>query len=517
MFRNIIDYTRNLWGFNKKKDQKTPRVINKSEHGIDRQMVSKEALRTCENLQQAGYEAYVVGGAVRDLLLGVPPKDFDVVTNATPEQVKQCQRRAIIIGRRFRLVHVMFGREIIECSTFRALGGDGVRKDGFGRVVSDNVFGEMWEDAARRDFTINSLYYDPSTELIYDYHDGMRDIYNRVVRIIGEPAVRYREDPVRMLRAVRIAAKLQFEIEPATLAPITEQSRLLANVPDARLFDEAMKLLTCGHALRCLQRLRELKLDRNVLPLLEVVLREPNGSKFLEFAMKRTDERIALGKKVSPSFLYATILWPLTHRYFQERLARGMSQMQAMVEASRIVMRQQGERLAIQNRFVDDIQTIWLLQLKLLRRGNKSALGLLNIPKFRAGYDFMLLRSQLGFVDEQIVQWWTTFQEVDEEGRLRMVREEAENNAVARKSRRGEPKKPSKAQIKKQLIQDADSWQEARDVSYTMDANLEEADFDWEAEEFVEPKKPSKPRRRRNSYKNRTRREHRVKHQGDAQ
>ena len=520
MFKNIIDYTRNLWGFNKKKDHKTPRVINKSEHGIDSRMVSKEALKTCENLQKAGFEAYVVGGAVRDLLLGVTPKDFDVVTNATPEQVKACQRRAIIIGRRFRLVHVMFGREIIECSTFRALGGEGVRKDGFGRVVSDNVFGEMWEDAARRDFTINSLYYDPSTELIYDYHDGMRDIYNRVIRIIGEPTARYREDPVRMLRAVRIAAKLQFEIEPSTLAPISENARLLGNVPDARLFDEAMKLLTCGQALRCLQRLRELKLDRNVLPLLEVVLREPNGTRFLEFAMKRTDERIAMGKKVSPSFLFATLLWPLTNRYFQERLARGMSQMQAMVEASRIVMRQQAERLAIHNRFVDDIQTIWLLQLKLLRRGNKSALGMMNIPKFRAGYDFLLLRSQMGFVDEQIVQWWTRFQEVDLEEQKEMVRQQAQLNAGERKARRGEPKKPSKAQIKKQLIQEADSWQEARDAVYTVETNLQDDDLDsdWVFEQDPEPKKTEKPRRRyRSSYKNRVRRDRREKSQGDAQ
>ena len=189
MFKNIIDYTRNLWGFKKKPDIKKPRVITRDEHGIDRRQVSREALRTCENLQAAGYEAYVVGGAVRDLLLGVTPKDFDVVTNATPEQIKRCQRRAIIIGRRFRLVHVMFGREIIECSTFRALSHEGVQKDRSGRVVDDNVFGEMWEDAARRDFTINALYYDPSTEEVIDYHNGMQDIENRTVRMIGDLAL----------------------------------------------------------------------------------------------------------------------------------------------------------------------------------------------------------------------------------------------------------------------------------------------------------------------------------------
>lgn len=503
MFKNIIDYTRNLWGFKKKPDIKKPRVITRDEHGIDRRQVSREALRTCENLQAAGYEAYVVGGAVRDLLLGVTPKDFDVVTNATPEQIKRCQRRAIIIGRRFRLVHVMFGREIIECSTFRALSHEGVQKDRSGRVVDDNVFGEMWEDAARRDFTINALYYNPSTEEVIDYHNGMQDIENRTVRMIGDPYDRYREDPVRMLRAVRIASKLHFEVDEATLAPITKQAHLLGNVPEARLFDEAMKLLTCGEACLCMEKLRQLHLDRNVLPLLDVALKEPNGEKFLNHAMKRTDERIGIGKKVSPSFLFATLLWPLTHRQFEERLARGEGQMMAMIEAARSVLKKQGERLAIQNRYVEDIQTIWLLQLKLLRRSSKAALGLLNIPKFRAGYDFMLLRSQLGFVDAEIVQWWTKFQEVDEEARLEMIRLEAEKNQQARKTRRGEPKKPSKAQIKKQLMKEADSWQEVRDIE-----NFVDHEFDEDVPFALIETKPAaeKPkRRRRSSWKGRRR------------
>lgn len=472
MFKNIIAYTKELFTSAKKvtSSPKKPRLIAREEHGINRRQVSYEAIKTVRNLQEAGFEAYVVGGAVRDLILGVTPKDFDVVTNATPEQIKRCQRRAIIIGRRFRLVHVIYGREIIECSTFRALQGEGVEKDRFGRVISDNVFGEMWEDAARRDFTINALYYNPTTEEVIDYHNGMQDILDGVVRMIGEPSERYREDPVRMLRAVRIASKLNFKIDEKTIAPISKLAGLLSNVPEARLFDEALKLLTCGKAVKCLEVLQSLNLYRNVIPLLDVALKEPHGEQFLMLAMQRTDERISIGKKVSPSFLFATLLWPMTHRIFQEHIARGQGQIPAMLVAGQEVLRQQCERLAIQNRFVEDIMTIWLLQVKLLRRSStKTTFGLLNIPKFRAGYDFMLLRSQLGLVDKEIVDWWTCFQEADEETRHEMVRKQAEINAQARKTKRGEIKKPTKAQIKKQLMQEAQTWQEMRDMSHLVD------------------------------------------------
>ena len=503
MFKNIIAYTKEFFLSSKKQNAsdryvKTPRIITRDEHGIDKRLVSLEALRTVKNLQRAGFEAYVVGGAVRDLLLGVTPKDFDVVTDATPEQVKRCQKRAIIIGKRFRLVHVMFGREKIECSTFRALEGAGVRKDAFGRVISDNVFGEMWEDAARRDFTINALYYNPITEELIDYHNGMRDILDGVVRMIGDPEERYREDPVRMLRAVRIASKLQFKIDEATLEPISRLAPLLGNVPEARLFDEAVKLLTCGRAIDCMEMLRRLGLYRNVIPLLEVALKEQKGERFLMLAMKRTDERIAIGKKVSPSFLFATLLWPLTYRHFEERISRGEGQIQAMIEAGRYVLDRQCEKLAIQKRFVEDILTIWILQIKLLRRGTKSAMGLLNIPKFRAGYDFMLLRSQLEFVDPAIVEWWTKFQEVDEETRLEMIREQANANAQARKPRKGEPKKPSKAQIKKQLLLEADSWQLVRDLSGTAGSDgLIDLIADETAETVQKAPAPRARRRRR--------------------
>ena len=236
---------------------KTPRVIPASEHGIDPKLVPFSAKRTCELLQNRGFKAYIVGGAVRDLLLGATPKDFDVATDATPQQVKRIQRRAFIIGKRFRLVHVVFGQEIIECSTFRALDADGVRKDAQGRVVSDNVFGEMWEDAARRDFTVNALYYDPMKGDVFDYHHGWEDLQRKRLRMIGDPEERYREDPVRMMRAVRIAAKLGFTMEAATEKAIPKMAGLLANVPAARLFDEMMKLFTSGHAEECLIGLRK--------------------------------------------------------------------------------------------------------------------------------------------------------------------------------------------------------------------------------------------------------------------
>lgn len=506
MFKNIIAYTKELFTSGKKPEARAqqPRIISRDEHGINRRQVSYEAIKTVRNLQEAGFEAYVVGGAVRDLMLGVTPKDFDVVTNATPEQIKRCQRRAIIIGRRFRLVHVIFGREIIECSTFRALQGEGVEKDRFGRVISDNVFGEMWEDAARRDFTINALYYNPTTEDVIDYHNGMQDILDGVVRIIGDAKERYREDPVRMLRAVRIASKLNFKIDEGTLEPIKRLSGLLSNVPEARLFDEALKLLTCGRAVKCLEVLQSLNLYRNVIPLLDVALKEPHGEEFLMLAMQRTDERISIGKKVSPSFLFATLLWPMTHRIFEEHIARGQGQIPAMLEAGQEVLRKQCERLAIQNRFVEDILTIWILQVKLLRRSStKATFGLLNIPKFRAGYDFMVLRSLLGLVDKEIVDWWTIFQEADEDTRHEMVQKQAELNAQARKVKRGEVKKPTKAQIKKQLMQEAQSWQEMRDTDRVIENMiLDDDSLDLVVEESIqntEKRNARRPKRTRSA------------------
>ena len=412
--------------------KKVPTVISKSRHGIDPRLVSFAARRTCELLQQRGYKAYIVGGAVRDLMLGVQPKDFDVATNATPEQVKRCQRRAYIIGRRFRLVHVVFGQEIIECSTFRALDADGVRKDADGRVISDNVFGEMWEDAARRDFTINALYYDPTSEEIYDYHNGFEDISARCLRMIGDPMERYREDPVRMMRAVRISAKLGFKMERATEKAIPRMASLLENVPAARLFDEVMKLMTCGHAEQCLINLRKEGLHRSLLPMLDVILSEEDGEKFLMLALHRTDERIAAGKKISPAFMFATLLWPQVKKRWDAYQAKGrMPRATALYKAAEEVISTQSAKLAIHNRYAADMKLIWVMQIRFERRTGKNPFALITHVKYRACYDFLLLRSLLGHVPADLVRWWETFVASSEEERRAMVDEQ---EALARRT-----------------------------------------------------------------------------------
>jgi len=422
MFDCVKKFVKSLCGESCAAMNREPRVVGKDVHGIDSKLVSWQAKRTCEALQAHGYEAYVVGGAVRDLLLGVAPKDFDVATNATPEQVKRSVRRAFIIGRRFRIVHVMFGAEVVECSTFRALDAKGVRKDNQGRVISDNVFGPMWEDAARRDFTINALYYDPTTELVYDYHDGLRDIRKKRLKMIGDPVERYREDPVRMMRAVRIAGKLGFKIDPATQKPIARMAGLLRTVPDARLFGEMMKLFTSVNAVACLSGMRANKLLHPLMPVLDVVLGEPQGEELLMLAMKRTDERIRIGKKISPAFMFATLLWPQVKKRWEAYEKKpGLQRAAALFEASEDVVSEQCERLAIQNRFIVDMKIIWMLQIRFERRTGKNPYTLIEHPKYRAGYDFMLLRSQLGHVPAEQVQWWERFVACDEAERETMV------------------------------------------------------------------------------------------------
>src|SRR6195952_5674603 len=278
MIKRLI---RRILGKQEEADPTQPVVYGPKEHGIDPQLVSPNAVRVTQTLQDAGFKAFLVGGAVRDLLLGVKPKDFDIATNATPEQVKRLFRRAFIIGKRFQIVHVMFGQDLLEVTTFRGAGDAAAPKDEHGRVLRDNTFGLQHEDALRRDFTINAMYYNPATQEVLDYHGGIADIRARMLRIIGQPEARYREDPVRMLRVVRFAAKLGFTIEPATRAPIPVMAPLINNVPAARVFDEMLKLLQSGHSLACLQELRAAGLHHGLLPLLDVVLEQPIGKKFV--------------------------------------------------------------------------------------------------------------------------------------------------------------------------------------------------------------------------------------------
>jgi len=379
------------------------------EHGINPDLVSSNAVRVTQTLQAEGFNAFIVGGAVRDLLLGVKPKDFDIATDATPEQVKRLFRRAFIIGKRFQIVHVMFGSDLIEVTTFRGASTDGAPIDEYGRVLRDNTFGEQSEDATRRDFTINAMYYNPATQTVLDYHGGMADIRKKMLRIIGQPEARYREDPVRMLRVVRFAAKLQFDIAPTTRAPIAEMAPLIDNVPAARVFDEMLKLLTSGHALACLQQLRQEGLHHGLLPLLDVVLEQPLGAKFVTLALNNTDERVKVGKTVSPGFLFAAMLWHQVLEKWQAYQLSGEYPIPALHLAADDVLQTQTESLALQRRIGSDMRDIWAMQPRFERRTGKSPYRLIEHPRFRAGLDFLVLRAASGEIDQEIATWWTAF------------------------------------------------------------------------------------------------------------
>ncbi len=416
--------------------QHEPAIIAVKTHGITRDMLSRGAERVCDDLERAGYRAYVVGGAVRDLLLGRDPKDFDIATNATPEQVRRCCRRSRIIGRRFQIVHVMVGQELIEVTTFRALHEDASATDEHGRVLRDNTFGTQSDDAARRDFTVNALYYDPYDETIHDYHHGYADLKQRTLRMIGKPEVRYREDPVRMLRAVRLGAKLGLDLDPATRKPIRELADLLDNVPPARLFDEMLKLLTCGDALACLKRLRAEGLHHGVLPLLDVILEQPLGERFVEQALTNTDQRIREGKSISPGFLFAALLWHEVLAHWNKRKAKNEIAIPALFAAMSDVLDRQATKLAITKRLVGDIKEIWSLQPRFEQRSGKRPYGLLGHPRFRAGYDFMLLRAQTGEIDLELGDWWTKFQESDDAVQESLIAGAPKDNATPAKKRR---------------------------------------------------------------------------------
>jgi poly(A) polymerase len=439
MIQRFVESVRTLFTGGARRKPRTPKRLTAEQHGIDRELVARPAMRVCEVLQQAGYEAYIVGGAVRDLLLGVRPKDFDVATNATPEQVKAQFRRAIIIGRRFRLVHVMFGAERIEVSTYRALATEDTVTDAHGRVLADNVFGIQVEDAARRDFTINALYYDPTQQLVLDFHDGVKDVRARRVRMIGDPAARYREDPVRMLRAVRFAAKLGFAIDEATRAPITQMGHLIENVPSARLFDEMLKLLTSGHAVACLMRLRAEGLHHGLLPLLDVILEQPAGERFVMLALSRTDERVRAGKTISPGFLFATLLWHEVLVGWRARETEGRHRLEALEAAIDDVLERQTGKLAIQRRFTADMRELWMMQPRFERRQGATPLKLLGHLRLRAAYDFLLLRCAAEETPAELGEWWTQFIDGNEDERQRLLtasRSEAPAGSKRRRRRR---------------------------------------------------------------------------------
>jgi poly(A) polymerase len=414
-----------------------PRIHGPEQHAVRSDQLSNAARTVVRRLQDEGFKAFIVGGAVRDLMLGRTPKDFDIATEATPEQVKALFRRAFIVGRRFRLVHVHVGNEVLEVSTFRAAQTGEDATDEHGRLISDNVYGSQAEDAARRDFTVNALYFDPGTESIWDYVGGFNDMRAHRMKLIGPPVTRYREDPVRMLRAVRLAAKLGFSIEKRTEEPIARLSPLMHNVPPARLFDEMQKLLLSGHAVDTLRSLRAHGLSAGLLPLLDVILEQPLGQKFIDTALAQTDARVREDKGVSPAFLFAALLWHEVLKTWKSAKERGERPLPALFDAMDHVFSAQAERIAIPRRFEATIKEIWALQPRFEQRAGTRPVRLLEHPRFRAAYDFLALRGASGEVPQSLVDWWTRFQTADDEERQAMLRpEEAPKKRRRPRSRR---------------------------------------------------------------------------------
>jgi len=421
--------------------------IPASVHGIDPSLVDDRALSVVRTLQDAGYEAYVVGGAVRDLLLGLRPKDFDVATDATPEEVKALFRRAFIIGRRFRIVHVVYGRgrehEVIEVSTFRAhldnraaeqvkgnertskseLAGMKHAVDSSGRVLRDNVWGPQDEDATRRDFTVNAMYYDPESQYLVDYHGGMQDSTKKVLRMIGDPVARYREDPVRIIRAVRFAAKLSqlgFKLETKTAKPLAAMLGLLADVPQSRLFDEMLKLLQTGHALASIEQLQKLGLQKGIYPLLDVVV-ERADSPFVKAALIDTDRRVGEGKPVAPSFLLACVLWADVKLGWDQRLANRVPPFPALQESIDEVFEARIGDVSGRGKLAADMREIWMMQPRFDKRIGSTAFSLVEQARFRAGFDFLRLRAEVSEVELALADWWQEFSMADDAAREDLI------------------------------------------------------------------------------------------------
>jgi poly(A) polymerase len=415
------------------------RRVPRAQHGLARESLHPAAAKVCTVLREAGFSAYVVGGAVRDLLLGIEPKDFDVATDAPPEQVKPLFRRALIIGRRFRLVHVMMGAETVEVSTFRAADPETIDKDEHGRVLRDNVFGSQEEDARRRDFTINALYYDPASEEVVDFHGGLADLKKRRLSMIGDPATRYREDPVRMLRAVRLAGKLGLTIDAATRAPIRSLAPLIERVPPARLFDEMLKLLLSGHASACLRQLRDVGLHQGLLPLLDVILEQPLGERFVTLALAQTDERVQADRPVSPAFLFAALLWHEVLAAWKARQARGERLIPALETAMDEVLDTQCAKLAITRKLTATMREVWAMQPRFDMRSGQRAYRLLEAPRFRMAYDFLALRAASGEVPAELEAWWRAFQGADADARKAMLLPDAGPRKRRRRRRKKRP------------------------------------------------------------------------------
>ncbi|MDF7676228.1 polynucleotide adenylyltransferase PcnB [Neisseriaceae bacterium ESL0693] len=414
-------------------------VLPFSEHRIKPEKLSFAAEKVIKRLQNADFQAYVVGGAVRDLLLGVTPKDFDVATNATPEQVRKLFRRSRIIGRRFPIVHVMVGPETIEVTTFR--GGELHCQNELGRIMKDTSFGTLVQDAMRRDFTANALYYDPFKQQVLDYHHGVEDIRARRLVMIGEPLARYQEDPVRMLRAVRLSGKLGFSVEAATAEPIMQCAPLLQREPSARLFDEILKILFCGHASACLHQLRDLGLA-GAHPLLDALMPAmATEQNIVALTLHNTDERLRQDKSVSVGFVLAAVLWPRVQKAWQQYLDSGMSASGAMNTAIADERTHLDKSWGIPQRYTVMMREIWTLQPQFEARRGARPFRLVTQKRFRAAFDFLCLRAQLGEVQQEKAEWWQQFQQATEAERQKMIhRVPASESLASTRKRRRKPK-----------------------------------------------------------------------------
>ena len=433
-------------------------VIPRSDHSLSRAGISPNALKVLYRLKEAGFQAFLVGGAVRDLLLGITPKDFDVATNALPDEVRRIFRNSRLIGRRFRLAHVHFGQEIIEVATFRAAaaperedaedpeaegdagapaGASAVAQpavpddpahrafDTSGRILRDNIYGTIEEDVWRRDFAANGLYYNIDDFSIWDFVDGVSDVRARRLTLIGDPETRYREDPVRMLRAVRFAAKLDFSIEPGTETPIRELAHLLDGVPPARLFDECLKLFLSGFGAKSFGLLQQYGLFEHLFPQSAAAMHLPPyryAQDMLVLGLENTDARIAADKPVTPTFLFAILLWGAVLRELNEQQAAGPApDLAQLMQACDTVLRAQQSRVSIPRRFAVPMRELLMLQPRFSRRSGVKSLSLLQHPRFRAAYDFLLLRAQAGVADPELAQWWTDVQLLPHEERVALV------------------------------------------------------------------------------------------------
>lgn len=423
----------------------TPIVIPRDEHNVSRANISRNAVKVLYRLQNAGYEAYLVGGGVRDLLLGREPKDFDVATNALPEEVKAAFGNCRLIGRRFRLAHVHFGREIIEVATFRSNQQDsldGERQVENGMILRDNVYGTLEEDAQRRDFTINALYYDIGDFSVVDFANGMSDLEHGVIRLLGDVESRFREDPVRLLRAVRFAAKLGFIIDPDTESPMEHLAPLLEDVPSARLYEEVLKLFLGGAALATFEKLRHYGLFGQLFPATEEALSHEDHEfpiTFVNRGLANTDTRLQDHKSVTPAFLFAVLLWEPVRLRYEALLTQEIEPAEALQTAANNVLSEQIKCISIPKRFSYPMRDIWQMQPRFLQRQGKRPHRLLTHPKFRAAYDFLLLRAEAGEVERELADWWTRFQDANGQQKQSMT-EQGRRGRSRRRRRRSKSK-----------------------------------------------------------------------------